>query len=65
MDKQKRQVNWGKEVLNVLRIVGKVLLRILSYFINIFLTVLLLIATAFFAAVASAMFLIAARSRHR
>ena len=42
MNNQKRQVNWGREVLNVLRIVGKVLLRILSYFINIFLTVLLI-----------------------
>lgn len=34
-------------------------------FVNIFLTVLLLIATSFFAAVASTMFLIAARSRKR
>jgi len=41
------------------------LLSLYCCFINIFLTVLLLIATAFFAAVASAMFLIAARSRHR
>lgn len=41
------------------------LISLYSCFINIFLTVLLLIATAFFAAVASAMFLIAARSRHR
>lgn len=41
MDKQKGQVNWGKEILNVLRIVCKVFLRILSYFFNIILTVLL------------------------
>lgn len=35
------QVNWGLETLNVLRIIGKVLLRLLSYFFNVLLTVLL------------------------
>lgn len=41
------------------------LLALYSCFVNIFTTVLLIIATAFFAAVASSMFLIAARSRNR
>lgn len=41
------------------------LLALYCCFINIFLTVLLLIATAFFSAVSSTMFLIAARSRNR
>lgn len=41
------------------------LLSLYCCFINIFLTVLLLIATSFFAAVATTMFLIAARSRNR
>lgn len=45
--------------------VALALLTLYGCFINVFLTVLLLIATAFFASVASAMFLIAARSRHR
>lgn len=41
------------------------LITLYSCFVNVFLTVLLLIATSFFAAVASVMFLLAARSRHR
>lgn len=41
------------------------LLSLYCCFINIFLTVMLLIATSFFAAVASTMFLIAYSSRHR
>ncbi len=36
------RVNWGSEVLRVLGIIGKVLLRILSYLANIILTVLLI-----------------------
>ncbi len=35
-------VNWGEEVLRVLGIVGRVLLRVLSYFMNILLTVMLI-----------------------
>lgn len=41
------------------------LLALYCCFVNIFMTVLLLIGTAFFAAVSSTMFLIAARTRHR
>ena len=36
------KVNWGREVLHVLGIVGKVLFKIFSYFMNILLTVLLI-----------------------
>ena len=36
------KVNWGSEVLHVLGIVGKVLFKIFSYFMNILLTVLLI-----------------------
>ena len=36
------KVNWGREVLRVLGIVGKVLFKIFSYFMNILLTVLLI-----------------------
>jgi len=36
------RVNWGNEILRVLGIIGKVLLRILSYFMNILLTVMLI-----------------------
>ena len=36
------RVNWGSEVLRVLGTIGKVLLRLLSYFLNILLTVLLI-----------------------
>ncbi len=36
------RVNWGLEVLRVLGIIAKVLLRIFSYFLNIILTVLLI-----------------------
>ena len=36
------RVNWGSEVLRVLGIIGKVLLRILSYVANILLTVMLI-----------------------
>ena len=36
------KVNWGREVLHVLGIVGKVLFKIFSYFMNVLLTVLLI-----------------------
>lgn len=36
------RVNWGFEVLRVLGVIGKVLFRIFSYFMNILLTVLLI-----------------------
>jgi len=36
------RVNWGLEVLRVLGVIGKVLFRIFSYFMNILLTVLLI-----------------------
>lgn len=36
------RVNWGMEVLRVLSVIGKVLFRIFSYFMNILLTVLLI-----------------------
>ena len=36
------KINWGREVLRVLGIVGKVLFKIFSYFMNILLTVLLI-----------------------
>lgn len=42
MHSEKRQVNWGLEILNVLRIIGKVFLRLVSYVFNILLTVLLI-----------------------
>ncbi|MCR5682472.1 MAG: hypothetical protein K6G29_08500, partial [Clostridiales bacterium] len=37
-----QKVNWGREILHVLGIVGKVIFRILSYFFNILLTILLI-----------------------
>lgn len=37
-----KRVNWGLEVLRVLGVIGKVLFRIFSYFMNILLTVLLI-----------------------
>lgn len=36
------RVNWGLEVLRVLKIIGRVLFKIFSYFMNILLTVLLI-----------------------
>ncbi|MBQ3707645.1 MAG: transglycosylase domain-containing protein [Clostridia bacterium] len=37
-----QKVNWGRETLHVLGIVGKVVFRIFSYFLNILLTILLI-----------------------
>ena len=42
MHNKNGQVYWGSELLNVLRIIGKVLLRLVSYFFNILMTVLLI-----------------------
>jgi len=36
------KVNWGMEILKVLGIIGKVILRLLSYFFNVLMTVLLI-----------------------
>ncbi len=36
------RVNWGAEILRVLRIIGRILFKIFSYFMNILLTVLLI-----------------------
>ena len=41
-DNHETQVNWGMEVLHVLGIIGKILFRIFSYFMNILLTILLI-----------------------
>ena len=41
-DSTDRRVNWGRETLHVLGIVGKVIFRIFSYFLNILLTILLI-----------------------
>ena len=41
-DNNEMQVNWGAEVLRVLGIISRVLFKIFSYFMNIFLTVLLI-----------------------
>ncbi len=39
---EKEQVNWGLEVMRVFGIIGKVLLRLFSYVLNILLTILLI-----------------------
>lgn len=41
-DNNETRVNWGAEVLRVLGIIGRVLFKIFSYFMNIFLTILLI-----------------------
>ncbi|MGN1346372.1 MAG: transglycosylase domain-containing protein, partial [Eubacteriales bacterium] len=41
-DNNETRVNWGAEVLRVLRIIGRVLFKIFSYFMNILLTILLI-----------------------
>ena len=39
---QKTEINWGVEVMHVFGIIGKVLLRLFSYVLNILLTILLI-----------------------
>ena len=41
-DSSSENVNWGSELLRVLGIIGKVVFRIFSYFLNVFLTLLLI-----------------------
>ena len=41
-DNNETRVNWGMEVLRVLGIIGMVLFKIFSYFMNILLTILLI-----------------------
>ncbi len=41
-DNNETRVNWGMEVLRVLGIIGRVLFKIFSYFMNILLTILLI-----------------------
>ncbi|MBQ7313557.1 MAG: transglycosylase domain-containing protein [Clostridia bacterium] len=41
-DNHETRVNWGMEVLHVLGIIGKILFKIFSYFMNILLTILLI-----------------------
>ncbi len=40
-----KNIDWTREILNVIRIIGKIALRILSYVLNIVLTLLLVVAT--------------------
>ena len=41
-DNHETRVNWGMEVLHVLGIIGRILFKIFSYFMNILLTILLI-----------------------